>query len=241
MRISLLIESALVTILIFPGVSMASVSSEISVLHSGSIETPGIELRLEHSPYLATRYSLHDFVDGYRQSEIHYSLDSNIGLRGAAWYLDWHPFAGSFRLTSGIVLQSHSVDAEIAPTHVFDFAGSTIRGRDIAGFTIRGRDIINVSASASYLGVAPYFGIGWGGAYKKKRSVLTHSLDLGVMRHAGLSVESNIGGEVGRLLSENHREEFDLVNDLIEDEFVTVFEEIGDFLPYFSFGLSLAF
>ena len=123
------------------------------------------------------------------------------------------------------------MDAEIAPTHVFDFAGSTHRVRDL----------INVSASASYLGVAPYFGIGWGGAYKIGRSVLTHSLDLGVMRHAGLSVGSNIGGEAGRLLSENHREEFDLVNDLIEDEFVSRFEEIGDFLPYFSFGLSLKF
>ena len=231
MRISLIIASAFVTILTFPGVSMASVSSEISLLGNGSIETPGFEFRLAHSPYLATRYSLHDFVDGYRQSEIHYSLDSNIELQGAAWFLDWHPFAGSFRLTSGIVLQSHFVDVEIAPTHLLDFAGSTHRGRDL----------INVSASASYLGVAPYFGIGWGGAYKKKRSILTYSLDLGVMRHAGLSVDSNIGGEVGKLLSENHRGEFSLVNDLIEDEIVTVFEEIGDFLPYFSFGLSLKF
>lgn len=223
MRISLIFASALVTILTFPGVSMASVSSEISLLPNGSIETPGIEFRLAHSPYLATRYSLHDFVDGDRQSEIHFSLDSNIELRGAAWFLDWHPFAGSFRLTSGIVLQSHSVDVEIAPKH---------RG---------GRDIINVSASASYQGVAPYFGIGWGNSYKIGRSVLTHSLDLGVMRHAGLSVGSNIGGEAGRLLSENHREEFDLVNDFIEDEFVSRFDEIGDFLPYFSFGLSLKF
>jgi len=231
MRIRLIFASALVTILTFPGVSMASVSSEISLLGNGSIETPDIEFRLAHSPYLATRYSLHDFVDGDRQSEIHFSLDSNIELRGAAWFLDWHPFAGSFRLTSGIVLQSHSVDVEIAPTHVFDFAGSTHRVRDL----------INVSASASYQGVAPYFGIGWGGAYKIGRSVLTHSLDLGVMRHAGLSVGSNIGGEAGRLLSENHREEFDLVNDLIEDEIVSRFEEIGDFLPYFSFGLSLKF
>ena len=86
--------------------------------------------------------------------------------------LDWHPFAGAFRLTGGTYINNNSVDVkgtyrrDLLPTGTANLAATL-------------SDLAPVKGSVDFNTFAPYLGIGW--TSNKADSGWGVNVDLGVM------------------------------------------------------------
>ena len=98
------------------------------------------------------------------EAGIRYDAGVKLATQGA--YLDFKPFAGTFRITAGANFSSHS----LATLSFNDVGGATIGGVNYPGLNPG-----DLRASVDY-GTRPYVGIGWGLA----RDGFTMGLDLGV-------------------------------------------------------------
>lgn len=74
---------------------------------------------------------------------------NNVGLLG-----DWHPFAGSFRVTAGAFYNDNKFDLAGQPS-----AGGTYT---FNGTTYTAAQAGTVNANVSFNSIAPYIGFGWG-------------------------------------------------------------------------------
>ena len=74
-------------------------------------------------------------------------------LGGAEALLDWHPFAGTFRVTGGLVFNRNKidVDAKLNQTSV------TINGNPYLA-----SDVGSLNGTVKFKSTVPYLGIGWG-------------------------------------------------------------------------------
>ena len=90
-------------------------------------------------------------------SDIRY--DGKLELRTLALLLDWHPFAGTFRLTAGLMKNDNALRLTATPT-----ASQTIGGTPYTP-----ADIGTLSGDVTFKSTAPYAGIGWGNAARRGR------------------------------------------------------------------------
>lgn len=94
-----------------------------------------------------------DFSTDFETDEDDLEYDGDLELRNAAALIDFHPNAGSFRLTGGLVIN----DTEVTGTARCDQAVCDFGdGTDLLGPRDRAR------ATVDYPSASPYFGIGWG-------------------------------------------------------------------------------
>lgn len=90
---------------------------------------------------------------------------NNLGLLG-----DWHPWAGSFRLTGGLFYNNNK----------FDLTGQATNGTfTFNGVTYTAAQAGSVTAHVSFDSVAPYVGFGWGD--NSDSAGLHFTSDFGVM------------------------------------------------------------
>ena len=90
-------------------------------------------------------------------SDIRY--DGKLELRTLALLLDWHPFAGTFRLTAGLMKNDNALRLTATPT-----ASQTIGGTPYTPAQIG-----TLSGDVTFKSTAPYAGIGWGNAARRGR------------------------------------------------------------------------
>ena len=83
--------------------------------------------------------------------------------------LDWHPFAGNFRVSGGVVINRNEITASAVPGEPVELDGTD--------YTVDRLD-----AAISFRSTAPYFGIGYGNA-GHDGSRFDMVFDLGVMYH----------------------------------------------------------
>lgn len=131
-------------------------------------------------------------------ADLGYSLSDQVGLRGA-WHggsisrdvtesgvryegkwdfstvfalVDFHPGAGSFRLSAGLAYNGNKLNA-------------TARGSsgtiDVNGTTYNIADVGTIDGSVRFNRTNPYFGVGWGSASKTHGAGLFFSADLGAL------------------------------------------------------------
>lgn len=83
-------------------------------------------------------------------------VEYDIGLDFSSFsaLVDWHVFAGSFRITGGVVSMNHELDLE--------GTGSAGEMQEIGDGTYDWTNIGILSGSAEIDDLAPYVGIGWG-------------------------------------------------------------------------------
>jgi len=90
---------------------------------------------------------------------------NNLGLLG-----DWHPFAGSFRLTAGAFYNDNKFDLSGQPSAgSYTFNGNTYTAAQVG----------SVNANVSFNSIAPYVGFGWGD--DSSSAGLHFTSDFGVM------------------------------------------------------------
>ncbi len=116
------------------------------------------------------RAGLNSFSYDYTDSASDIDYDVDLDLKSYALLLDWHPFAGSFKLTAGVLSNRNGATMTATPT------GSVTIGNTTYPAGTAGR----LHGEVDFKSTAPYAGIGWGNAAGKTRG-LGFSFELGVL------------------------------------------------------------
>lgn len=105
------------------------------------------------------------------QSSSSMNYSGSLDLRNAVLFGDYHPFAGSFRLTGGLALNDNSIGLSATPTagQIYSSNGHTY----VAGTND------HANASIGFNKIAPYLGIGFGSA--SSDAGLHFTSDFGLM------------------------------------------------------------
>jgi hypothetical protein len=118
-----------------------------------------------------------DTTDG-----IDYDID--LDLNTVAVLANFHPFAGSFRITGGVMINSNELGMTSNPSGLDYDIGGTLY--PVAGVGI-------LKAGVDFKRIAPYVGIGFG---HSASSGLGFTLDIGVLMQGNPNVDfSTVGGD----------------------------------------------
>lgn len=173
-----------------------------------------VNLRLGVNSYT---YSYDDTIDDVR-------YDVDLELKSGALILDWHPFAGAFRLSAGMLSNKNRVDLEAMPT----------ADVEIGGVSFTPAEVGRLDGEVDFKKSAPYVGLGWGNAVAKGKG-LGFNFELGAVLQGSPDVTlASSGGTLSddatlqaRLAEEEQEIEDDLKNFKV--------------YPVVSFGISYQF
>lgn len=139
-----------------------------------------------------------DTTDG-----IDYDVDLN--LQTIALLANFHPFAGSFRITGGAMINSNELKMAADPAATYD----------IGGITYTAAEVGNLSATVDFRKIAPYAGIGFG---HSASSGLGFMVDIGILMQGKPNVDlKSTGGLLSNdaaFLAELEREEANAEDDI---------------------------
>jgi hypothetical protein len=168
----MMFKSVLVALLVLGSVSVAAQDAP-KVGLGLKLGTTGVGLELSHGfgekVVLRGGYSVLTIDETIDDTDVTY--DAELKKDNLSLLLDWHPWAGAFRLTGGV--HSHSdnsleIIAQPATGGVYTINGTTYTANNID--TLEG--VIGLEKTT------PYLGIGWGHAAKAKG--FTFLLDVGL-------------------------------------------------------------
>lgn len=132
----------------------------------------GVEGTIGISDYLNVRLGVNGASPSFNETESDIQYRVSADLKSAAVLLDWHPFAGAFRLSAGVLDDQNTFRLRGQPT------GGTFT---IGGSTFTSAEIGTLSGDVHFeRKTAPYVGLGWGNAARKGFGA---SLELGAAFH----------------------------------------------------------
>jgi len=105
------------------------------------------------------------------------TYDGELDWKSTALLLDWHPFAGTFRLTAGLVSNRNAIRLTATPTS----------NQTIGGTTYTPAQIGTLSGDVTFDKRVPYFGLGWGNAVGKGFP-LGVNFEIGVLKQGSPKV-----------------------------------------------------
>ncbi len=150
----------------------ASVSARASTLGvGGEISIPLVTAADKRQ--LGVRVGAAGFQYGSSTEKDQTQYNTSVRLLSAYTFLDWYPWGGSFRLTSGIVLNGNQVDIEARPS---------ANGYNFGGVPYSTAQVDKVDGKITFNTLSPYAGIGWDWRTRGS-SGWSLSADLGVMYH----------------------------------------------------------
>jgi len=159
--------------------------------------------------------------------------DAEVTLGGAALLLDWHPFAGGFRVSTGLAITAFDIGLEADTNGEYEIGDHTYTGNP------------HLDADIDYAPIAPYFGIGWGRAFDASGWAMT--FELGVLLLGDPSVTLDASGRVSSP-DINGGNPFDVASSAqfqqdLERERQQLEDDIDDFTfyPVLNLGVSYAF
>ena len=134
--------------------------------------TPGIgvEMTARLSDHANLRLGFNTLKVGYSGDESDTAYDMTLDLRSGAGLLDWHPTAGAFRLTGGVVYDKNSLGGIAEASDGYTVGDTTYSPSEIG--TLR----IDVRVKE----IAPYAGLGFGNAVGRGKR-LSFAFDFGVI------------------------------------------------------------
>ena len=182
----------------------------------------GVEGTIGLSERFNVRIGANSYSYDYDETTSGIRYDGDLDLQSAALLLDWHPFAGTFRVSAGLVHNKNAVHLVATPTTAQEIGGQTFQPNEIG--TLRG--------DVTFKKNVPYAGIGWGNAAKKGFGM---SFEIGALfqDQADVSLRSE-GGTLSNdptLLARLRQEEQEAEADL--DDF--------ELYPVISLGFSFHF
>ncbi len=129
----------------------------------------GAELTKAFTPQINGRLGFNSFTYSDSQTEAGINYDGDLELQSTVALLDWHPFAGSFRVTAGYVFSNSELGLSANGT------GQTVDIGNAQNVTLNAANQLTGQVD---IGSGGYVGIGWGNAGKKGFGV---TVDLGVV------------------------------------------------------------
>ena len=116
----------------------------------------GGEITVSLLPRLNARAGYYTFSFGRSGEEVDLEIeyDVDLTLQSLSGMLDWYPFGGGFRLSTGAVLNQNEVGLIITPTAEYTIGTKTYTSADLGILT----------GTIDFDKLAPYVGIGWGNA-----------------------------------------------------------------------------
>lgn len=119
----------------------------------------GVEGTFGLSERVNLRVGANDYSYSGSETASGIRYDGKLDLRSGAMLLDWHPFAGTFRLSAGVIYNKNKLRMTATPTS----------SQDIGGTTYTPAQIGTLTGEVTFKTTAPYAGIGWGNAARRGR------------------------------------------------------------------------
>ncbi len=203
----------------------APASAELAL--SGQIGTLGIQGQVSYplGKYFDARVSVGALPRWSISTDVSdLNFDYSMSLYTVGAFLDWHPMAGGFRITGGLIFNNQDINADVSP--------SPDQSYKIGDHTYPGWALGKLNSKAEFNQVAPYLGVGYNGVFRQADRV-SFTCDVGVMFWGSpdITLSSDMTNLVPGLKKDLQREESELENNL-------------DFLQYYpvaSLGVSYAF
>lgn len=130
----------------------------------------GVELSKDLHKKLNSRFGINTFSLSLDNSYDGVDYKADVTLQSVSALLDWHPFAGKFFLSGGMVLNNSSVAIYNKDgTQTFSWGGNDYITNDM-----------KLNGDVSFQPFAPYIGMGWFAA-PSTRGSFGFSAELGVM------------------------------------------------------------
>lgn len=197
-----------------------SVFKDTGVSVKAGLNGAGIDLTKSFNDYVKVRagYSQVSVSKDYTQDEITY--DGKLKLGGWNLLADYHPFAGSFRVTGGVYGPSTKFNANAKYTG----AGTV----EINGNTYTSAQVPTFNTEVKWNGTKPYLGIGWDGFNAKKASGIYFTSDVGVIFSGSpkVSLNANCADPTvcSRLANDVAAEKASIVDDLHNAKWLPVIQ-----------------
>lgn len=131
-----------------------------------------INLRLQHTRF--SRQITESSSGG--SSDLEFDLDLDLGA--TSLLVDYHPLAGSFRLTAGYGNNANQFVGAAVPSGSYEIGDNVYSAADIG--TVNGR--------IDFKSTAPYLGFGWGNAFAGDGG-FSLNLDIGVFLQGAPQVQ----------------------------------------------------
>ena len=142
------------------------------------VSTLGLSLEMTTAvtPKLNLRAGVNQFDYDYdpepdEDSGNELTYDGTLDLSSLAAYADWHPWAGAFRLSAGVVFNGNEITAS---------ARCDQANCEVGDQSFDSDDIGTLNALVDFGSVAPYAGFGWGNAVAADTG-FGFQFDIGVM------------------------------------------------------------
>ena len=172
----------LLAALALPGVASAS---DFGLDAHASTLGFGAELNYTINSYFTTRVDFNRYNYSYNGTKEQIAYNFNLHLKSESLYLDWHPFAGIFRVTAGYFDNKNEILAAAVPQGSYT----------INGHTYTASQVVSLTGDIGFNSSVPYFGIGWS-TLGTDSTGLGVSLDLGVLMQGSPKVQLNATGAV---------------------------------------------
>lgn len=197
--------------------------------HAGTFKIGTLGLGAEYVTDINDRTNLKFGVNGfnynYDSSEGGVDYDLDLKLFSVSALVDYHPSAGSFRITGGLLFNGNKIEATGKPTGAATYTiGSTVYTSAQVG---------TLTGNIDFDSVAPYIGIGFGNAITADGNT-SFNFDLGVVFQGSPDVTLAATGALATnaaFMADLKKEQLDLQNDI--DNF--------ELYPVVSLGFSYRF
>jgi hypothetical protein len=143
------------------GVLAANFVNAADIGTSINLGTTGLGLHVSTplAPNLNARVGINFASHSYSDNTSDVDYDLKLKLATFDALLDYHPFAGAFRLSGGVVYNGNKFTAKAKPNSNGTF---TINDNSYSAATAG-----SIEGDIDFRKVAPYLGIGWGNAVKE--------------------------------------------------------------------------
>ena len=165
----------------------APVASHMSVSVDAGTLGAGVTAQFDVSPRIDARVGVHGMNYSYNTTSQGVAYNGHLKLQSADIFADWHPFAGAFHLTGGVVVNDNR----------FNLSGQSAGGSyTFNGTTYSAAQVGSVDAKVTFNTLAPYVGFGWNTGHAGDAG-LHFSSDIGVMYQGTPKAQITASGAAG--------------------------------------------
>lgn len=165
---------------LIPITSSADTGS-IGVGLKGGTLGAGVELSYPVSSMLTLGIGINKFSTSRTDTTDGIDYDVDLNLQTISLLANFHPFAGSFRLTAGAMINNNELKMKADPNATYDIGNTTYTAAEVG----------SLKAAVDFNKFAPYAGLGWG---TSSDSGIGFTLDIGVLMQGKPNVDLSAKG-----------------------------------------------
>jgi hypothetical protein len=165
--------------------STSALAWEWSVGANVSTLGGGVSLEKQFSEHFVGRVGVNYFYYSYSGTESQIKYDFDLTLKNAAILGDFHPFAGNFRITAGILINGNEIKGKAKGQGTYEIGDMVYTAAQIG--ELKGKIDFNT--------IAPYLGLGWDFGFKKEKG-FTFTFDVGVVYQGKPDVDLKVNGPI---------------------------------------------